>query len=45
MKKKINPKYVTNKIFKEEECISSVLEYYGYLVVIITNYEYAINEM
>ena len=42
--KKINPKYVTNKI-GEEECISSVLEYYGYSVVVVTNYEDAIIEM
>ena len=42
--KKINPKYVTNKI-DEEECISSVLEYYGYNVVVVTNYEDAIIEL
>ncbi len=42
--KKINPKYVTNKI-GTEECISSVLEFYGYTVVVVTNYEEAINEL
>ena len=42
--KKINPKYVTNRIGKEE-CISSVLEYYGYSVIVVTNYEEAINEL
>ena len=40
--KKVNPKYVTTKI-GTEECISSVLEYYGYTVVVVTNYEEAIN--
>jgi len=40
--KKINPKYITSKI-GEEECISSVLKYYGYSVVVVTNYEDAIN--
>ena len=40
--KKINPKYITTKIGKEE-CISSVLEYYGYTVIVVTNYEDAIN--
>ena len=42
--KKINPEYVTKKIGKEE-CISSVLEFYGYTVVVVTNYEEAINEL
>ena len=42
--KKINPKYVTTKIGKEE-CISSVLEYYGYTVVVVTNYQEAIREL
>jgi len=42
--KKINPKYVTNKI-GTEECISSVLEFYGYTVVVVTNYQEAINEL
>ena len=42
--KKINPKYVTTSIGKEE-CISSVLEYYGYSVIVVTNYEDAINEL
>ena len=27
----------------KEECISSVLEYYGYTVIVVTNYEDAIN--
>ena len=42
--KKINPKYITRRIGKEE-CISSVLEYYGYSVIVVTNYEEAINEL
>ena len=42
--KKVNPKYVTSKI-GTEECISSVLEYYGYSVIIVTNYEEAIKEL
>ena len=42
--KKIHPNYVTNKI-KNEECISSVLEYYGYKVIVVTNYEQAIIEL
>jgi CheY-like chemotaxis protein len=42
--KKINPKYVTNKI-GTEECISSLLEFYGYTVVVVTNYQEAINEL
>jgi hypothetical protein len=42
--KKINPKNVTTKI-GSEECISSVLEYYGYTTVVVTNYEEAINEL
>ena len=42
--KKIQPRYVTKKI-GSEECISSVLEYYGYTVVVVTNYEEAINEL
>ena len=41
---KINPKYVTNRI-GTEACISSVLEYYGYTVIVVTNYEEAINEL
>jgi len=41
--KKINPKYVTNKI--GEEYISSVLEYYGYSTVMMTYYEEAIIEL
>ena len=41
---KIKPKYVTTKI-GTEECISSVLEYYGYTVILVTNYEEAINEL
>jgi len=42
--KKINPKYVTKRI-GSEECISSVLEFYGYTVVVVTNYEEAIHEL
>ena len=42
--KKINPKYVKTKI-GDEECISSVLEYYGYEINVVTNYEEAINEL
>jgi len=42
--KKVNPKYVTTKI-GTEECISSVLEFYGYTVVVVTNYEEAIHEL
>ena len=42
--KKINPKNVTTKI-GSEECISSVLEYYGYTTFVVTNYEEAINEL
>ena len=42
--KKINPKYISNRI-GDEECISSVLEYYGYSVVVVTNYEEAINDL
>ena len=42
--KKINSKYVTTKIGKEE-CISSVLEFYGYTVAVVTNYEEAIHEL
>ena len=42
--KKINPKYVNSKI-GDEECIASVLEYYGYEVIVVTNYEEAIKEL
>ena len=42
--KKIHPKYITTKI-GNEECISSVLEYYGYSIKVVTNYEEAINEL
>ena len=42
--RKINPKNVTNKI-GDEECIASVLEYYGYEVIVVTNYEEAIIEL
>lgn len=41
---KINLKYITNSISKED-CISSFLEYYGYSVIVITNYEEDINEL
>ena len=42
--KKIVPNNVKNKI-GDEECIASVLEYYGYEVILVTNYEDAINEL
>jgi len=42
--KKINPKYVKKQI-DGEESIASVLEYYGYEVEVVTNYEDAINEL
>ena len=42
--KKINPKYITTRIGKEV-CISSVLEYYGYSITLVTNYEEAINDL
>ena len=41
---KINPKYITIKL-DNNECISSVLNYYGYNVKVVTNYEDAINEL
>ena len=41
---KIIPENVINKIGKED-CISSVLGYYGYKVVLVTNYEEAITEL
>ena len=41
---RINPKYVTTK-FGNDECISSILGYYGYEVILVTNYEEAINEL
>lgn len=41
---KINLKYITNSISKED-CIFSFLEYYGYSVIVITNYEEDINEL
>ena len=42
--KKVNPKYVSKKLGKED-CISSVLGYYGYEIIVVTNYEEAINEL
>ena len=42
--KKIVPNNVINKI-GDEECIASVLGYYGYEVVLVINYEDAINEL
>ena len=42
--KRIKPENITKKI-NNEECISSVLEYYGYSIVVVTNYEEAINEL
>ena len=42
--KKVHPKYITTKI-NGEECISSVLKYYGYKVIVVTNYEEAIKEL
>ena len=41
---KIIPENVINKIGKED-CISSVLGYFGYKVVLVTNYEEAIKEL
>lgn len=42
--KRINQKYVSKKIDKKE-CISSILEYYGYTLKFVTSYEEAINEL
>ena len=42
--KRIKPENIIKKI-NNEECISSVLEYYGYSIVVVTNYEEAINEL
>ena len=42
--KKVNLEYVTERIGSEES-ISSVLELYGYTVIVVTNYEEVINEL
>ena len=42
--KKINPKYILKHI-GNNDCISSVLQYYGYEITVVTNYESAINEL
>ena len=42
--KKINPIFI-NKSPENKDCISSVLEYYGYKIIVVTNYEKAINEL
>ena len=42
--KRIKPENITKKI-NNEDCISSVLEYYGYSIEVVTNYEEAINEL
>ena len=42
--KKVHPNNVKTKI-RKEECIASVLSYYGYKVVVVTNYEEAIKEL
>ena len=42
--KNINPKNINNRI-GNKECIASVLDYYGYSVIVVTNYEEAINEL
>ena len=41
---KINPKFIINK-FGNNDCISSVLQYYGYKIKVVTNYEDAIEEL
>ena len=41
---KINLKYITNRISKED-CISSIIKYYEYSVIVITNYKEDINEL
>ena len=40
--KKINPKFIATK---DDQCIASVLGYYGYNISVVTNYEEAINEL
>ena len=42
--KKINPKYIKNRE-GNNDCIESVLQYYGYEITVVTNYENAIDEL
>ena len=42
--KKINPNYIISPQ-RYNDCIGSVLHYYGYEITVVTNYESAINEL